>query len=642
MNSKLQPETIDISPVYICYGASGNDGHEFKIMAPPESPWVGHRVSINYLSDQMTPVSTFPKLGEYQPFFPEGCSWQLDCPEDGEDIAFHFQVQTEYTAKPYSIPMLLGHYARKFMGTRKPIGAPLINEEISTEVQVASSYTNKELPGIVVHWSVDGTPMEDIKTSTSGWSLFKHTFAEEQDHTITATVDNPYNNIPVVHTFPVKVYADSPWKSAKLTVNGSLISWRSPIVLLRGQAHEVIVEVAPTIAAQLRLGIVDDEGLTIDVQPADNDWQSPVEGQFKWSLTPDQGKSGRVMLVFYSREVTNNWEHDCRVISPNLADELDLEIDGEPASVDGTYFLRDKSRTLTLSPKKGSPFVDFPVIAACDALNGIQPENLQSSPDFGTPQTTYSWTITGTKDRGSFQLSFSSPLTLNPMEMDTSKLISQSLEEEAGASLDKDGKSIFWRGEPRTLTLSPKAGSPIENAPVILRWVAGTHLEKTDIICTPEFDVPSTSNVWTITPSSQKSGNFILELILEGSQIPLTLPTCTLLSQDYSDEMVVKLDGVELVGTGTVLNGGQKHDLSLAPKPTSPLAYMPVSLNWGGSTSLTAQNFNCSPSFGSPGMQQRWDVTGDEGKNGKFNLELKWVQLESTMELIDLELRARK
>ena len=38
MNSKLQPETIDISPVYICYGASGNDGHEFKIMAPPESP----------------------------------------------------------------------------------------------------------------------------------------------------------------------------------------------------------------------------------------------------------------------------------------------------------------------------------------------------------------------------------------------------------------------------------------------------------------------------------------------------------------------------------------------------------------------------------------------------------------------------
>jgi len=66
---------------------------------------------------------------------------------------------------------------------------------------------------------------------------------------------------------------------------------------------------------------------------------------------------------------------------------------------------------------------------------------------------------------------------------------------------------------------------------------------------------------------------------------------------------------------------------------------MPVSLIWGSSSTLTAADFTCAPSFGAPGMHFKWGVTGNTNKQGQFSLELKWVQLTGTMNLGGLVLR---
>jgi hypothetical protein len=854
MTSNLKIETIDPA-VYLCYGAKDARSHRLTFVGQADSPWVGQSVSLNALGT--FPVSTAPAIGLYQPFPLDGGEWTISCPDDGEPVSFVGQLQSEFTAAPYPISFELGHYLRAFLGKRNPIGAPLINEEVTAEVQVVSAYTQKSLKDIDVQWFVGGEPASPKKTNDLGWSTFSHTFTADGEQSITAKVFNPYDDTWVEHSFPIKVYADSPWKQADLKVNGVPVTWRSFVPLRRGQANEVTVKVEPAIAKKLRLALINEEGLNIVSAPDGTVWQlpDPVSREFKWTLTSNEQKSGRVRLVIYSQEVAQPWEHNGRVLAGDLAEEVEVRIDGKPVASDvnffvrdqagvltlepkegssiaglnvtltrvildgigeddlvsspgfgeenrdhhrwvvtgsktrgtfqliltcegvpgsmtlalnallsddltdeaiaqiggvdipaeglvffrgiaqtltlvpklgslfrrlpvmlqwvagtaleaeditcepdfdaesldyswsitgpanksgkfqlklvckkmlkpiqlptcillstsladeayvkvddeavpenGNYFLRDKSRAVSLVLKNGSPLVGFPVTAKCDLISGIQPGNLRSEPDFGTGQSTYLWMITGTRNSGTFQLSFSSALTTKPIEVVVSRLISQSIEDEAELHLDGDGSNIFWRGKPRALTLHPKAGSPFAGAPVALRWVSGAGLVNTDI----RWDQTAMSHVWNITGSEIKSGSFILDLIVDGSRIPLTLPTFTLLSERYADEVEIKLDGVEIAEAGGIFHRGVLHKLSLNPRFNSPFEYMPVSLKWGEGAALTQQDFICSPSFDAPGMKFVWDVKGSEKKSGKFSLKFKWVQLPEVMEVRALELK---
>jgi hypothetical protein len=54
------------------------------------------------------------------------------------------------------------------------------------------------------------------------------------------------------------INADSPWKQASLWVNENKVEWGAEIILVRGQDNDVRVEVPPTIAAYLNLGLAED------------------------------------------------------------------------------------------------------------------------------------------------------------------------------------------------------------------------------------------------------------------------------------------------------------------------------------------------------------------------------------------------
>lgn len=311
MTIEIKPEFVE-KTVHICHGAEGNLGHTLKISGLTDSPWVNHGVSLNSATDASSPIGTDPRIGEYQPLEPEGAEWKLNCPANGTDLDFELWIQSEFTAPPYKVPMSLGHYRRKILSSRAPIGAPVIHDEVDAEVTVGSWYTGQELEGVDVEWSVDGKPEKNVPTSNTGKSVFNYAFTEDGPHTIVARIPNPYDETePVEQHFAVHVFEDSPWKQATLFVNGNEVPWNTAIMLLRGQANDVTVEAPSEIAEEISLWLPEDGGLDIEVSPPLEDWVSRFDGKFRWTLTPGEGQSGFVTPVFKSRSVVQGWEHRC-------------------------------------------------------------------------------------------------------------------------------------------------------------------------------------------------------------------------------------------------------------------------------------------------------------------------------------------
>lgn len=626
MTSNLKIGATETSPVYFCYGASGKRGHTLTAVGEASSPWVGHGVSVNPAAGQTLPFQAVPASGEYQMFSEQGCEWKVNCPDDGEELAFDCRIQTEFTAEPYSIPVKLGHYLREFLGKRNPIGAPLIGDEVTAEVQVVSAYTQKLLKDVEVQWFVGGEPAVSKKTNDLGWSTFSHTFTADGEQSISAKVFNPYNDTWVEHSFPIKVYADSPWKEAEFKVNGVPVAWRSPVLLRRGQANEVTVEVESAIAKTLRLALINDEGLNIVAVPADTVWQQPdpVSGEFKWTLTSNEQKSGRVKLVIYGQEVAQPWEHDGRVLANNLADEVEVRIDGKPVTSDVNFFIRGRPGVITLESKESNSVIEGLGVTLTRVItSGLDEADLVSSPGFGVSTPDYRWSVTGSDKSGTFQLIFTCQGIAVPLTVALNALLSTDLNDEAevrigGVEIPAEGQ-VFFRGEAQTLTVIAKPGSPLGRLPLALRWIKGVEPEK--FTCVPALGTYTPDHSWSITGPADQSGTFQFELVGKGMSTPLELPECALLSKNFAEEGTFLVDGEEL-SESTVFTRGVARTLTLVPNAGSPVANLTKSLQWHAGTGLVKADLTCTPALDLPTKLNSWQITGSATKSGTFQLKL--------------------
>ncbi|WP_414911355.1 hypothetical protein [Pseudomonas sp. IT-P44] len=631
MTSNLKIGASETSPVYFCYGASGGRGHKLTVVGEASSPWVGHGVSVNPAGGQTLPFQSVPASGEYQTFSEQGCEWKVNCPDDGEELAFDCRIQTEFTAEPYSIPVKLGHYLREFLGKRNPIGAPLIDEEVTAEVQVVSAYTQKVLKDIEVQWFVGGEPAGPKKTNDLGWSKFSHTFVTEGDQSITAKVFNPYNDTTVEHDFEIKVYAESPWKDAELKVNGVRVEWRSPVLLRRGQANEVTVKVDPKIAKTLRLELIDDEGLDIDALPSSDVWHDPDPEtlEFEWTVTSNEEKSGRVRIVFYSRNVTQPWEHDCRVLAGDLADEVEVRIDGKPVTSDVNLFFRSQPRFFTLVPKEGSSAIDgLAVTLTCVITSGLVQADLRSAPAFGVPTLDHRWNLIGSNNSGTFQLIFTCQGIAVPITLALNTLLSTDLNDEAevrigGVEIPAEGQ-VFFRGEAQTLTVVAKSGSPLGRLPLKLRWIKGEGLRAEEFTCEPALDTYTPEHRWNITGPADKSGTFQFELVGEGMTTPIKLPECILLSNNLADEADIKIDGQNITANGVAFLRKKTRKIQLVAKSTSPIDKLPLMMKCEIVSGIPPGTIKSTPAFGSETLGREWEVGCVSSGEGLFRLEVSY------------------
>ncbi|WPN32815.1 hypothetical protein QMK54_14140 [Pseudomonas sp. P5_109] len=417
----------------------------------------------------------------------------------------------------------------------------------------------------------------------------------------------------------------SPWEQATLFINGTKVEWGAELVLFRGQESEVTVEAPPAIARELNLGLAGNGGLEPVASPEFGAWLAPVNGKFHWKIKPDAGKSGRISLVFFSREVVESWEHRSLVISSNLADEADVKIDGVAVPPGGNWFFRGTAQTVTLTPKPNSPLAGIPVTLTCAIKSGLGTSDVVSAPPFGREQTTYSWAVTGATRSGTFQLAVAGKGMTTPITLAVSKLLSSNLADEVevkigGQSVPASG-NVFIRGQAQEVTLIPKPGSPIAGHNITLTYKVLQGLFQGDIRSAPPFGGGGVTNwKWQLTGYT-RSGTFEISVVGQGMSTPIKIAISKLLSNNLADEADVKIDGVAVPAGGNWFYRGKPQTVTLTPKPNSPLAGLPVTLTCAIKSGLDIANVVSAPAFGSEPTTHSWAVTGNT-KSGTFQLAL--------------------
>ncbi|WP_416739714.1 hypothetical protein ACM1ZW_26785 [Pseudomonas sp. NFX71] len=564
--------------VYLCYGS---DSHTLRIEGAEDSPWVSQGVSLNHASADSPLIFADPGYGELQKLEPEGSEWKLRCPADGIDHDFEYSIQSEFTAVPYKISVRLGHYRREVLDSRSPISAPVIGDTVKAQITVGSFYTKQALENIEVKWSIGGTTTA-VPTSTSGVSQFTHTVQTLGEQTITAEFYSPYDDKTVSESFEIKVYETSPWEDAKLYVNDREVMWGDPIGLTRGRANALRVEVAPEIAKVLRLGVGESGGLDLVSNPPFESDVSPVGETFNWTVTPDDGLSGLGMLVLFSTDVVLPWELPFWVMSANLSDEVEgVWVDGVAYPVEGAVLFRDEPRTITLSYKAGSPVRDWPLELTATLLGGLEDGDLVVTSD-----GLHTWTIVASNNSGTFKLDLTGAGFTAGVSTPVSKVLSRNLADEATVQIDgKDAEpgTLYFRGGVHTLTLVPKAGSPIAGHGVGL-WLGRSPL----VTSNPPAETFTGLHSWTITLASDRSGMFHFELAGEHfGRGNIKIDANKLLSRDLGDEARVQIDGKD-VEAGATYYRGEAATLTLALNPGSPLTGHEVGLSFGGSPLATS------------------------------------------------------
>jgi len=621
MTIELKVGSTEPGPVYICHGAQDDLSHTLNIAGVDDnSPWVNHGVSLNHAAGESSSIITDPQLGVYQEFKSEGSAWKLNCPVNGTDRDFDFWVQTEFTAAPCKIPMRLGHYRRKILDSRDPISAPVVGDKVVAEVQIGSFYTDEELEGVEVEWCDDEGFVQSVPTTNLGWSKFEHTFTTAGEHTMTAKVHSPYDDTTVEQSFTINVYVESPWEEATLSINGNKVEWGAELVLLRGQENDVTVGTPPGIIGELNLELVDNGGLTIVASPKFGEGVAPDNGQFNWKVTPDAGKSGRITLVFFSKEVAEPWEHRSLVISSNLADEVDqVLVGGVPSPADGAVFFRNGPQTVTLTYKPGSPLQDYPLALTGTPLTGVQPGNLTV-----TASGDNTWTVNSHTNSGTFKLELNGADMITGITLPVCKVLSTNLADEADVKIDDvpvpPGGNVFFRGQAQVVTLTPKAGSPIAGYPVTLTCEVKSGLVAANVVSVPVFGVEQTAHSWSVTGSTN-SGTFQLSLAGKEMTRSINVAVSKLLSPNLADEAEVKINGEAVPPDGNQFFWGQAQAVTLTPKAGSPIAGHPVKLSCAIISGLDPDDVVSVPEFGSERTTHSWSVTGSTN-SGTFQLEL--------------------
>lgn len=413
MTVKSRSAADALSPVYICHGAEGDQCHVLTIAPDPDSPWAATQIACHQFVDgTSSPIGLEPELGEFQDMPLSGAIFKLHCPAIGEDRDMQMWLRNEYTAKPYPINLKLGDFRYAIASSSAPIPRPLIGQELEASVTVESFYTRKLMKGVDVKWVVDGVSTT-VPTNDMGVSDFKYVVAKEGKQAITAHLYSPSSGQTEILEFPFTGFDGSPWQLATLRVNADEVEFGKTAALIRAKANEITVEVTEDIAQVLTLAVVDSGGLTITASPGFDAPVQVVDGRVIWQVTSVGDVSGVIKLVISSADIIQPWDILLNVISADLTDELEVRIDGLPASEEGIVFFSGFKKTLTLLPKSGSPVKSIPLKLHCD-IEGAMDVTVVSQPDFDVGVDAYSWEVSA-DGNGTFQLSVLGNDVLTPI-----------------------------------------------------------------------------------------------------------------------------------------------------------------------------------------------------------------------------------
>lgn len=306
--------------------------------------------------------------------------------------------------------------------------------------------------------------------------------------------------------------------------------------------EEQTVTVAYKEGSPLKEYLLDMDGTPLSgVLPANLSVTS--NGVQSWAVL-SRINSGFIRLALKAEGMIEDFNVDCKVVSRSLADEVNIEIDGNPLNPADTWFFWGTPRVITLVLKPDSPMAGIPVTATCDIKSGLVQGNVVSAPLFGTKQTVYNWSVTGSTNRGIFEVHFIGDGMTIPIKLPLCSLVSSDLSHEGearigGSVVPIDG-NIFYPGEAQTVTFVPNASSPIVGLPISLQCAIQSDPTLISVESVPDFGIEQVTYSWEVT--AEGGGDFQLNLASRGMTTPLMLAPSKVLKDKVWDMLKFELN----------------------------------------------------------------------------------------------------
>jgi hypothetical protein len=237
---------------------------------------------------------------------------------------------------------------------------------------------------------------------------------------------------------------------------------------------------------------------------------------YSWVVT-GKTKSGTFQLALAGKGMTTPINVTAsKLLSTNLADEVEVKIGGESVPADGNVFFRGQARDVELIPKLGSPIAGHPIALTRTVTSPLQPSDLGSAPPFDPFQTTHKWRVTGANRSGTFQLHMTAQGMTTPINVTANKLLSTNLADEADVKIDNKDTSeagtAFLRKMRRNIKLVPKPNSPLAGLAFIMRHEVLSKLLPGAVESVPAIGAETSNLEWDVGCIAAGDGAFRLEL----------------------------------------------------------------------------------------------------------------------------------
>ncbi|MFW9267519.1 hypothetical protein ACLK1G_09990 [Pseudomonas sp. NR3] len=249
IEGKTQPAN---EPLRLCFGAQADKAHPLTLEPEDDSVWKDTNVGI-WLEDD--PADLLELSPPWKQELAIDSEWQIGCrvpADDSREYPQCVQIQSQYTAAPYPLPAISGHFRLELAVMQDVAYYPVVplEQSVTMRVKVQSHYTPDPVADREVTWAVTSqnamAPLELFtqRSDENGESSFTYTPTAAGVYQVTASVDSYYYEDDAKHVFEVRALADDPWETATFALENTTtpITWGTqPAYPCRGGSHQATI-----------------------------------------------------------------------------------------------------------------------------------------------------------------------------------------------------------------------------------------------------------------------------------------------------------------------------------------------------------------------------------------------------------------
>jgi hypothetical protein len=622
-----------------------NRGSRYPVVLklPDDSPLQGTDLWLQSEGDSLDQlgVTVSPALDEPVPVTDISPVWALDC-DDRLDGRFDLLLGcSKLLLASGKKPMSLARNEVRIGGVQEANKFPIVdeNESVLLRVQVVHVGSGDPVINALVDWvGPDGTV--STVTGAGGWANCWYTPRNAGDQVIIASVKAHPDALAVERSFNVQALANSPWRTeVKIFLDDVEVDRVALGVLCwRGQLHTLKVE--PVAGSQLigKSMILNWRGTAPAIGLVSSDLGVPrplPSGGLEWTFSSQMATSLSSLfeLELHSDGLSSPRELFGRLISPDLADEMNVVLDQIPATIGNQtlYPCLGALHRFNVLPHALNPLTGLQVILH---WSGTPPAELGATvdPELNAPQVISDggalWCLDFkfSEQNGRFSLAVELPQlgwvsTVNQMELGHYKLRIEALR---GAAVDPvAGQDLAWMW---VQVFSAFTGQPVEHA--LVTWVA------TGAASIVETDADGWAGYGFAPSVAQQYDVDALVVSLYDGYQDTRSTTVTALASDPWEGLMVSFDqqSPQPWGAKTYFPRRKgEHLIELSAQEGSPLFDQDLTLGLTGTgpgelgVSFVPAALGIPQWFSNVGL--RYTVKGGDLKDGSFALRLSASRL---------------